>query len=172
VQVLIVRHAIAEDRVTFAATGEPDGRRPLTDGGRRRMATGARGLRRLVPRLTRIATSPLVRAAETAEILAAAYDDDVPVEELAALAPGGEPDGVVSWLHPRAADACIALVGHEPDLGELTAYLLLEDAATFFSFKKGGAALLEFDGPVGAGQGSLRWLMQPKHLRALGSNGG
>lgn len=171
-QVLIVRHAIAEDRVAFASSGKPDARRPLTDAGRRRMAAASRGLRRLVPRLTRIATSPLVRARETADILAAAYDDDVPVEELAALAPGGAPDGVIAWLHPRAADACIALVGHEPDLSELTSTLLVEDAATFFSFKKGGAALLEFDGPVGAGQGSLRWLLQPKHLRGLGPDDG
>jgi phosphohistidine phosphatase len=172
VQVLIVRHAIAEDRVAFAGTGKPDGRRPLTDVGRRRMEDAARGVRRLVPLLTRIATSPLVRARETAEILAAAYDHDVPIDELDALVPGRAPDGVIAWLHPRAADAIIALVGHEPDLSELTAHLLLDEAAAFFSFKKGGAALLEFDGPVGAGQGSLRWLLQPKHLRALGAAGG
>ena len=63
-------------------------------------------------------------------------------------------------------------MGHEPDLSELTAHLVLEEAAAFFSFKKGGAALLEFDGPVGAGQGILRWLLQPKHLRGLGADGG
>lgn len=171
-RVLIVRHAIAEERVAFAKTGKPDDRRPLTADGRQRMAAAARGLRWLVPQLTRIATSPLVRAAETAEILATAYDDDVPVEVLGALAPGGKADELIAWLHPRAADTCVALVGHEPDLSELTTYLLLEKATAFFSFKKGGAALLEFDEPVGAGQGSLRWLLQPKHLRALGAGDG
>ena len=48
----------------------------------------------------------------------------------------------------------------------------ISSAGCFFSFKKGGAALLEFDGPVGTGQGNLRWLLQPKHLRALGADGG
>jgi phosphohistidine phosphatase len=136
------------------------------------MASAASGLSRLVPGLMRIATSPLVRARQTAEILAGAFEDGLPVEQLAALAPGGDPDDVVAWLHPRATGDCYALVGHEPDLCELTAYLLLDEIATFFSFKKGGAALIEFDGPAGAGQGILRWLLQPKHLRALGAGGG
>ena len=73
-RLLIVRHAIAEDRVAFAATGKDDDERPLTEEGRSRMEQGARGLRQLVPALDLVATSPLVRAVQTAEILAGAYE--------------------------------------------------------------------------------------------------
>ena len=59
---LVIRHAIAEDREVFAGTGKDDSLRPLTDRGRERMQEGARGLVRLVDRLDVLATSPLTRA--------------------------------------------------------------------------------------------------------------
>src|SRR4029079_14353095 len=69
-RLLVIRHAIAEDRDEFANTGRPDGERPLTDAGRRRMRRNARGLRRLVGKFDVLATSPFTRAAETARIVA------------------------------------------------------------------------------------------------------
>ncbi|MDH3366486.1 MAG: histidine phosphatase family protein, partial [Gemmatimonadota bacterium] len=68
-QLLVVRHAIAEDRDIFAAAGREDDERPLTEEGTRRMAAGAVGLVRVVPRLDAVASSPLVRAVQTAEII-------------------------------------------------------------------------------------------------------
>src|SRR5882724_2462532 len=67
VRLLVVRHAIAEDPAVFAATGRSDAERPLTEKGRRRMRRVARGLKKLVPAIDGLATSPLVRAVETAE---------------------------------------------------------------------------------------------------------
>ena len=169
-QVLIVRHAIAEDRIAFAKTGRDDNERPLTEAGRTRMERAAVGLRTAVPELSVIASSPLTRALETAAILGGVFGG-TRVEEIPALSPGGAPDDVVRWLRDRADLACVALVGHEPDLSELAAYLLLDDATPFVQFKKGGACLMEFVGPVAAGHATLRWLLQPKHLRALGQGG-
>jgi len=166
VHVLLVRHAIAQDREVWARRHRSDDARPLTAEGRRRMAAAARGLRALVPDLEAVASSPLKRAIETAEILARAYDGHQ-VERLSALAPGGSAEDVLEWLSGQGA-ACVALVGHEPDLSSLASWLLLDAVAPLFTFKKGGACLLEFGETLEAGEAALRWLLQPKHLRGLG----
>jgi len=169
VRVVLVRHAIAQDREVWARRHRSDDGRPLTAEGRRRMAAAARGIRALVPGLGAVASSPLKRALETAEIVARAYDGHA-VERLDALAPGGSAEAVLAWL--RAGDAeCVALVGHEPDLSGLASWLLLDAVAPLFTFKKGGACLIEFGESLEAGEATLRWLLQPKHLRAVGGKG-
>jgi len=65
---LVIRHAIAGDRAEWAKTGRPDQERPITNEGRERMAVNAQALRRLVPELDLLATSPFVRAVETADV--------------------------------------------------------------------------------------------------------
>ena len=67
------------------------------------MERGARALRRAIPSLNVIATSPFTRAAQTAKIVAAAYDD-VEVERLDALTPEGRPQAFLTWLRERDAD--------------------------------------------------------------------
>lgn len=73
-KLLVIRHAIAMERGEFAATGNPDDLRPLTEKGARKMARIARGLKNEVETLDILATSPLTRAVETARIVADAYD--------------------------------------------------------------------------------------------------
>ncbi|MGH8609545.1 MAG: histidine phosphatase family protein [Gammaproteobacteria bacterium] len=96
-QVLVVRHAIAEQREEFARTGKDDCQRPLTDDGRRKMRRGAAGLRAVVPAIDVLATSPLLRAVQTAEILAAVYNGRnlVTVKE---LSPDSEFPPFLRWL--------------------------------------------------------------------------
>lgn len=169
-QLLVIRHAIAEDRETFARTGLDDAQRPLTDDGRERMELATAGLRVLVGKLDLIAASPLTRARETAEIVAAAYGG-MPVETSVALSPGHKPEEIVDWLGHHGTCERIAIVGHEPDLSDLVSVLLLDEGASFFVFKKGGACLLDFAGRIGPGDATLRWLLRPKQLRALGAAG-
>jgi phosphohistidine phosphatase len=69
-KLLIIRHAVAEERDAWANTGKSDDERPLTTEGRGKMARNARGLREGVPSVDLVATSPLVRARQTAEIVA------------------------------------------------------------------------------------------------------
>src|SRR5262245_49797749 len=57
---LVVRHAIAEDKDVFARTGRSDDLRPLTDDGRAKMRRAADGLRSVAPEVDLVATSPLV----------------------------------------------------------------------------------------------------------------
>lgn len=166
-KLIVIRHAIAEDREEFARTGRPDALRPLTDRGRRRMRRGARGLHRLVPRLDVLATSPLTRAAQTAEIVAAAYGgmESTPIPE---LAPESVPDSLLPWLRVQGVGDTVAVVGHEPHLGFLLGWLLTGRHQSFVELKKGAACLLEFDDPPAAGNAVLRWALAPGQLRRVG----
>src|SRR6267142_2251429 len=74
-RLLVVRHAIAEDREAFARSHKDDANRPLTSEGRNKMERAALGLRALVPELDVLAASPYKRAFDTAEIIASAYGD-------------------------------------------------------------------------------------------------
>jgi phosphohistidine phosphatase len=165
-RLVIIRHAIAGEREAFAAeTGRPDAERPLTDEGSKKMRSNAAGLRVVVPELSMLATSPFVRARQTADILAEIYGD-LAVTEVPALASGGSRDELLEWLRACRAEE-VALVGHEPDLGALIAWLTTGTAAPFVTLKKGGASLLESPGPPGPGHAELAWVLTPKVLRRL-----
>jgi phosphohistidine phosphatase len=166
-RLLVIRHAIAGDRDAFAAeTGQPDSERPLTAEGRKKMRANARGLRTVVPALEILATSPFTRARQTADVVAEAYDG-LTVTELPALAHGGSREELLEWLRGRRADD-VALVGHEPDLGGLIAWLVTGDGPPFVTLKKGGACLLDCPDAPGPGHCELSWVLTPKVLRRLG----
>lgn len=164
---LVIRHAIAQDKAEFARTGRDDAQRPLTDDGREKMRHAAAGLRTLVPELARLATSPLVRAMQTAEIVAAAYDASPRIEIVDVLAPGSAHDDFASWLGRQNVDGTIAVVGHEPHLGGLVTWLLTGRDESHTPLRKGGAALLTFEGAPARGGAQLIWLLTPGILRRL-----
>lgn len=165
-RLLLIRHAIAEDRFEFARTGEPDALRPLTDRGRERMRRGAAGLRTLVPDIDMLATSPLVRAVQTAEIVSDAYGG-LALERVEALASGDGP-AFLDWLaHLEPADV-VAAVGHEPHMSDWSAWLLTGGWHDFARVKKGSAMLVEFPGRPRPGSAVLHWFLAPVQLRRLG----
>jgi len=127
------------------------------------MRRAARGLHRLVPAVDLLACSPFARCRQTAEIVGRLYHGLEPVP-LPALAPGAAPRAVLQWLRAQAADATIVLVGHEPDLGRLTGYLLTGGVSAIARYKKGAAALLEFSGEVDSGAGMLAWFLTAAQL--------
>jgi phosphohistidine phosphatase len=163
-QILLVRHAIAADGAAFAGA---DADRPLTEDGRRRFERGARALAALVPELGLVATSPLRRARETAEILASAFDARIPVATAAALAPGAPGDAVVHLLDGWRDRKTVALVGHEPDLTRLEGLLLTGRERSLAELKKGGAALLDLPDRIEAGAARLVWHLTAGQLREL-----
>ena len=169
-RLLVVRHAIAEDREAFARTHHDDSTRPLTPEGRRKMERAALGLKELLPELDLLAASTYKRAIETAEIVAQAYDG-LTVERVTELAPGTGADRAVAWLMGRQARGTVAIVGHEPDLSQLVCTLLAGANRPFLELRKGAACLLEFAGPVAKGAATLDWFLGPKHLRRLAECG-
>ena len=155
---LVIRHAIAEDKEVFAATGRSDDHRPLTDAGRSKMRRGAEGLRVVVPRVAALASSPLVRARETAEIVDA-------------LRPDRPFTALLEWLRPRTVpnddEQTIAIVGHEPHLSGLVTWLMTGKTESRLELKKGSACLLRFDYAPNEGEATLRWALTPSQLRTL-----
>jgi phosphohistidine phosphatase len=167
---LIIRHAIAEEREDFARTGRPDGERPLTKDGRRRMEAAARGLTRVLPDLGRVATSPWTRARETAEIVATAYGD-LPLATTALLVPDADPADLLAWVFGEAHPGLTALVGHEPQLSEWIGWAVTGDPTSIVDLKKGAACLLAFPDRPKPGTAVIQWLAPPRLLRRLGGKG-
>ena len=161
-----MRHATAEDKDAFARTGEDDDMRPLTPAGQREMREVTRAVHELVPEIDTLATSPLVRAVQTAEILGGAYGrKPVAVEWLRPEAPYEE---FAQWARGHREKKMVVIVGHEPHLSGLVSWLIAGGKRTVLELKKAGACLLEVEGKPGAGSGTLIWSMGPKHLRVLG----
>ncbi|MBX7167512.1 MAG: histidine phosphatase family protein [Pirellulales bacterium] len=156
----IVRHAWAGE---YGDPRWPDDRlRPLTDEGRERFACVAKKLVKkhgFAPEL--IATSPLVRCRQTADLLLERLKQPLPLVELAALEPGSDLDALVAWTNAQEQTA-VAWVGHAPDVLELTA--ALTGAAELEKFPKGATAAIEFDDAVTLGEGRLLWLLTAKKL--------
>jgi len=169
VELLIIRHAAAEDRDAFAATGAPDEDRPLTDRGRRRMRAAARGLATLVPRIDLLATSPWLRARETAEIIGRACRPRASAPVVTdLLVPGVDYDKLRHWLAAESKLRVVALVGHEPHVSHFLGWLLTGSASReLTSFKKGAVASLRVDPAMPPGQATLAWFLTPRHLRTL-----
>jgi phosphohistidine phosphatase len=164
-KLLLLRHAIAEEREDFARTGKDDRLRPLTDEGRKKMKQGARGLRQILPEIDLLATSPLTRAAQTGAIVDTVYGglSEVEIEE---LTPEATPTDFLRWLRKQKAET-LAAVGHEPSISLILSWLLTGSERRIFSFRKGGACLIEFTGEVGAGTATLLWALTPGQLRDL-----
>lgn len=166
-QIVIIRHGIAQDAEAFAkSAGQDDAMRPLTKEGRRKMRKAAKGLTKLVPSLTLIASSPLTRAGQTAQIVSEAYDG-VRVVQIGALSPRKSPAALLEWLNAHPPDATVALVGHEPHLGTFLCWLLTGLQESFVVLKKGGVAMVEVPTPVAAGRAKLHWLLKPSQLRGM-----
>ena len=158
----LVRHAIAGER------GEAypnDDLRPLTSKGIARFRKAVRGLARHDVAVDTILSSPLVRARQTADILAAALSGAPPVVETNALRPGARFDDLVKEVARHTACDAIALVGHEPHIGETAARLLRAQGTV--AFNKGAICRIDFDAWPPDGPGRLRWFVTQRMLRKL-----
>ncbi len=169
-ELLVVRHAIAEDRERYARSGgAPDSNRPLTPRGRQRMRSAARGLTRIMDGIDLLITSPYSRARETADILARAFTPRSPEPMLSdLLVPDAEEDALYQWLIREHPIRRIALVGHEPHVSRFVTWLLTgRTTDSIFRFKKGAIASLDIDPGLPAGYAVLRWYLTPRQLRSL-----
>ena len=161
-ELYLIRHGLAEAR---GDAWPDDAKRPLTADGMSRMRKTARRLARLGMSVEVVLSSPLVRARQTAEIIAGGLDSRPSLVNVDSLAPGGTYAALLADLEKHTRKARIALVGHEPALGELAARLI--GSRHPIEFKKGAVCRIDIDDLPPAGPGDLRWLLTPKILRAL-----
>ena len=161
-ELYLIRHGVAAER---GADYPDDSKRPLTSDGIARLRKEAKALAALGVDFDHIVTSPLVRTRQTADVFAQAMPSHPAVSNSDALAPAGTPTAVFQELSKHMRKARIALVGHEPNIGELAARLI--GARTPVEFKKGAICRIDFDVFPPKGQGQLRWFMPPKMLRKL-----
>jgi phosphohistidine phosphatase len=130
------------------------------------MEHGAHGLKALgiAPRV--VLASPLRRAQETAAILQGIVAPRASLETCAGLAPGTDPAALVRELKAYRGVEELALVGHQPDMGELASFLLTGSPTTAaFEFKKGAVAAIAVATLPPHAPGLLLWFLPPKALR-------
>ena len=157
-QLFVVRHAVAED----AVPGQDDASRELTSDGERKMKKVVKGMRRLNIELDRILTSPWRRAAQTAILLQPLCDDPPLSSDLLAQSPKSELLALIAELNETTA-----VVGHEPWLGELVAWLAFGDTrhGEALQLKKGGVVWLE--GSCVPGGMVVRAILPPSVIRSV-----
>jgi phosphohistidine phosphatase len=161
-ELYLIRHGVAEER---GEAWPDDSKRPLTSDGMSKLRKTARALERLGVAIDVILTSPFVRTRQTAEIIAGGLDPHPHLVTADSLAPGGTAAAVLSDLEKHAKRQRIALVGHEPGIGELAARLI--GSRHPIAFKKGAVCRIDVEGLPPAGPGDLCWFLTPKIMRAL-----
>jgi phosphohistidine phosphatase len=163
IELYLIRHGVAEER---SEQWPDDGKRPLTEDGMARLRRAARALTRLEVTFDVVVTSPLVRTRQTAEIIAAGLEPHPHIVVAESLAPGGSAAAVLAELEKQAKRSRVAVVGHEPGIGELAARLI--GARHAIEFKKGAVCRIDVESLPASGPGNLRWFLTPKIMKNVG----
>ena len=153
-KVYLMRHGPAED---YASSGR-DFDRVLTAAGRERVRRVTEKLieRGETPRA--IFSSPLARALQTAEVVAAMAPPAEAVAVRREIAPGGDAQGLIKELQLAEAKR-IMLVGHEPDISWLCSQLLSGEWSGGFEKAMVVGLRLKIGEPT-----ELRFVLEPKTL--------
>ena len=154
----LIRHAKAQDGALYG----DDTERPLTADGRRAALDVGESLARHAIKLDAIWSSPLVRAVETAELVAVALGYASGLEITRALAPEARSAEAIDLLEQEARER-VALVGHEPSIGNLLSKLLGKSG---LAMSKGAVVRLSWQ-PKGPAK--VIWVIKPKRLDPIAS---
>jgi phosphohistidine phosphatase len=164
--IYLLRHGIA------APLGEEnhfsDARRMLTPDGVTKMREASLGLKKLGVTFDLVASSPLVRAKETAEIVLAVLKIKEPLQEWDELAPDGSVDGLMRRLQKHQNRTSVLLAGHQPFMGLLACFLIFGSDKISLDFKKGGICCIRVNEVPPQFGAELVWMLTPKILRTLG----
>ena len=163
----LMRHGIAVAADDLGVIQDKE--RPLTSKGIKRMRRAARGMRRLGIEFDGILTSPLLRARQTADIVAAALDMRSRLEEVPELAPECSVEHLIVGLTRYQDRDHLLLVGHQPLLGQTLGSLIDSSPGTKLEFDlgKGSLCRVEIDRLPVDKPGVLHWLVTAKQLRLL-----
>lgn len=163
-ELIIVRHGIAEEREDFAKKGLEDHLRPLTLKGRKKMQKVCVELREHVKSIDAIVSSPYTRARQTAEIISQIYYE-TKVYEAPELVPHAPPGAFVKWMRTQAKKyKRLVVVGHEPHLSAFASYMLTGKSESFIDLKKSGVICLQMESfaHAEAGAAELMWYVPPR----------
>ena len=162
----LLRHGLAVERAEFHFASDP--LRPLTPKGKRQLRKIVVAMRAMELRFDVILSSPLVRARQTAEIVAADLKLEKRLVFADELKPGGEAKKIVQKISGlKKVPANVLLVGHEPDLGELISLLVTGKFGAGFTLKKAGLAKLEMEKLCFGKCAALAWLLTPAQMKLM-----
>jgi phosphohistidine phosphatase len=125
----------------------------------------AQGMREQRLKFDRLVTSPLLRAHQTAEIVANAFGQEIEIWK--SLDPTEDPRHLVAALR-KLNNEDVLLVGHEPHLSQFISVLISGGPDVQIEFKKGGLCKVSSDDPVYGRCATLHWLLAPSQLRKIG----
>ena len=163
--IIILRHGEAGKRVPVASR---DVERTLTVQGREEVGAVAESIRSLKLDIDLIATSPLKRASETAEIVARKLKKEKLLQLWDELKPEGDTDALYRRLSKLKADSTVVLVGHEPYLSSMIGEVTAGKASSVrIVLKKAGLARMELTEFVPRPSGTLRWLLPPRLIKRM-----
>lgn len=157
----LMRHAHALDVGEAGIKRDRD--RPLSQKGTGIAREMAHFLTRRAIKLELIGTSPLLRARQTADIMAKEMGG-IPIETCPGMAPAELPEDMIHWLHHCPFDS-VMLVGHMPDLSDLASVLICKQPPASITFKKAAVCRIAFEHRPAAGHGTLEWLLPPSLLQ-------
>jgi phosphohistidine phosphatase len=166
VEIYVVRHGDAIDYNHPSVTS--DEMRELTSKGRTEVEVSTRLLIRLGVEPDLILTSPLIRARQTAEIIADVMGLKQGPSVSDELAPGGSLTGVMNDILSHGRPRQTVLTGHMPGVGQLVGLLLWHDSGLAKRFRTAEVCRIDLpdDGPV-PGAGDLRWSIPPRIAERL-----
>ncbi len=158
----LIRHGIAAERELYLSDEE----RPLTKEGDRKTRKVAQKLLDLGLKFDIVLSSPLVRARQTAEILISAGLSSQ-LKNFPELAPDGDINFWLDWYQAwsQTGGKSLALVGHQPDLGNWAELLVWGEAREVLVVKKAGVIGVNLP-ETGSwlGQSQLFWLTPPRFI--------
>jgi phosphohistidine phosphatase len=141
-----------------------DSKRSLTSEGRQEVIDLSNGLNSLKIKLDRVFTSPLLRAKQTADVVAKSLKYQGEIKELDCLKPEGSRLELYLILSKLKQDSTILVVGHEPYLSEMISEAISQSECRI-NLKKAGLAKIKVTTTLPKIKGELRWLLTPKHLK-------
>jgi len=162
-EIYFVRHGPA---VQLSEEECPDADRPLSDEGKIKVRKAAKGLRNFADRFDKIYHSPLLRAVQTAEIMAEELECTEMTEETKLALPGAKPKALLNFIGLFPSLNRLMIVGHEPSLSIMASYLLGSERSVV-EFKKGAICRIDAGPEQAFGSGRLIWHLTPKMLRKL-----
>ena len=163
VDLYLLRHGKAED----AGAGRSDSDRRLTMKGRHEITGIAAWIESQDLSFDLIAASPLVRAQETAAIVADTLGVPERLMAWKVLVPGGDPDTVCREIDTYAGADSILLVGHEPLLSSLIGRIICGDENAGIAMTKGALAKIRDYSFCQRPSGELHWLLTAKQMGSL-----